>query len=153
MSSLSKFYKIMLYVYLRINGQIRLEICTCHDSSAVVACANFWPDQTISFKSRANQVLIQLWAHNPLVKWIPEQCFGAKMAISDTRCRSCELNNMSRDTASKAATIDPLMAWCQVLPGHTMRRPHRGYQATSRNTCRSFVFTPSSFGDMLSHFL
>ena len=55
------------------DNPIRSQICTCHDSSAVVTCAKLWPDWMINltvwttwFFTRFGQ-----WAHKPCVEWVP----------------------------------------------------------------------------------
>ena len=39
-----------VYSTVDSNNPIRSLICTCHDSWAVVACVNIWPDLTVSFR-------------------------------------------------------------------------------------------------------
>ena len=55
------------------DNSIRFQFCTCHDSSAVMACAKLWPDLIIKFHKRARQIFTRygLWAHKPLVKRVP----------------------------------------------------------------------------------
>ena len=48
---------------------IRSQICTCHVSSAVVACAKLWPYIIISVAVKAN--IFELWAHGLFVKSVP----------------------------------------------------------------------------------
>ena len=62
--------KISSYFYS--NNPIRSQICTCHNSSAVVGCAKFWTDMIIIFYVRAICVYtkFELWAHKPFVKWV-----------------------------------------------------------------------------------
>ena len=45
--------------------QIRSEFCTCHDSSAAMACAKLWPwlDHKKKIKSRRIFTRFQFWAH------------------------------------------------------------------------------------------
>ena len=49
---------------------IRSQICTCLDSSAVMTCANLWPDLVIIFRTRATCVftISKLWVHDMFVK-------------------------------------------------------------------------------------
>ena len=46
-------WNLMKLLFLSLNcysyDSSRSQICTCHDSSAVVACAKLWPDQVIIF--------------------------------------------------------------------------------------------------------
>ena len=57
--------------YMENNGQIRPQFCTCHDSSAVMACAKLWSDWIIHIKCRAKRIFtrFQSWAHEEFVKW------------------------------------------------------------------------------------
>ena len=51
---------------------IRSQFCTCHDSSAVVTCANMrldWSNR-IEIGSWIIFTRFQLWAHQPFVKWV-----------------------------------------------------------------------------------
>ena len=62
----SKICKIMFRYYPQNNYcQIRSQFCTCHDSSAVVTCANLWPDWAIKTKNYSKEISsrFQLWAH------------------------------------------------------------------------------------------
>ena len=67
---------------MRFDIQIRQKICTCHDSWAVVACANLLPDWIIRIKMRAKGIFtrFQLWAHKYYMQWVtmtwsvPSQC-------------------------------------------------------------------------------
>ena len=58
---------------MEIKHQNMLQFCTCHNSSAFVACANLWPDMIIIIKIKAMRILMrfQLWAHKPSVKCAP----------------------------------------------------------------------------------
>ena len=61
---------------------IRSQICTCHDSLAVMTCANLWLDRIIIFHTRATYVftLFKLWVHDMLVKL----CVGVISFLGDT---------------------------------------------------------------------
>ena len=58
---------LRIYVALKKKNshQIRSQICTCHDSSAVMTCANLWLDQIIQINIRMKMIStrFQLWAH------------------------------------------------------------------------------------------
>ena len=62
--------------YMNNNEQIRSEICTCHDSWAVMTCAVFWPDWIIEVEMRAKLILTryQLCTHKLFVKWVLSLC-------------------------------------------------------------------------------
>ena len=47
--------------YNNFCGPIRPQICTCHDSSSVMACANLWLDQIIIFHARTTQDFTRFW--------------------------------------------------------------------------------------------
>ena len=72
-STPSKYYKNLGCFYLKNNDQIRSKFCTCHDSSAVVTWAKFWPDLIINFITKARKIFtrFQQWAHKPCGKWVP----------------------------------------------------------------------------------
>ena len=55
------------------NYSIQSQICTCHGSSAVVACAKLWPDLIIIRHSWTRCIFTKfgLWVLNFLVKWVP----------------------------------------------------------------------------------
>ena len=57
---------------LKINDPIRTQFCTCHNSLAVVTCANLWPDWiiTIEIKAETISTIFQLWFHKVFVKWV-----------------------------------------------------------------------------------
>ena len=40
---------------------IRSEVCTCHDSSNVVACAKLWPDRIYSCNARSAYICLKIW--------------------------------------------------------------------------------------------
>ena len=70
-SSPSKFHKNMFCSDMKNKDQIMLQFCTCHDSSAVMACAKSWHDCITIIKIRAKFFFarFQLWACILLVKW------------------------------------------------------------------------------------
>ena len=55
------------------NDPVRPQICTCHDSWAVMTCANLWPDLTVIWDVRTIFIFTSFgfWAHKPLVKLVP----------------------------------------------------------------------------------
>ena len=59
--------------YAKYNDPIKSQFCTCHDSSAVVACATLWLDWIIRIKIRANIIFMrfQSGARKSLVTWSP----------------------------------------------------------------------------------
>ena len=54
---------------LHSNNLNRLQNCTCHDSSAVVACAKSWPDLIIIFARKGN-MYFSIMSSYSLVKWV-----------------------------------------------------------------------------------
>ena len=66
--------------------QISSQIYTCHDSSAVMACANLWPDWIVEIEIRAKTIFtrFQLWADKCFVKWVP----GAFKLVPNTNLQS-----------------------------------------------------------------
>ena len=62
------------------NKPIRSQICTCHDSSAVMACAKLWPDIINCLHVRARHIFTRfgLWAHKMLVKHVPGHKHGSR---------------------------------------------------------------------------
>ena len=73
MSSLSKSRENESCSNLKDNDQIRSQFCTCHDSSAVVACAKLWYGLIIrnTIPTRRIFTRFQLWAHKMFVRWVP----------------------------------------------------------------------------------
>ena len=63
---------------------IRPQICTCHDSWAVVACAILWHDLIIIFHAKATHVSARFesWACKCFAKWVPEHWMGRKMSAA-----------------------------------------------------------------------
>ena len=58
--------------HLKHTDQIISQFCTCHDSSADVACTKLWHDLIIMNKitTRWISTRFQLWVHKFFVKWI-----------------------------------------------------------------------------------
>ena len=58
---------------VKINDPIRTQFCTCHNSLAVVTCANLWPDciNTIEITVATISPIFQLWFYKVFVKWTP----------------------------------------------------------------------------------
>ena len=61
--------------YFNFNDSISLQICTCHNSSAVVTCAKKWTDwsdNSCSYKS--NLYIDNIWirSSNIVVKWVTD---------------------------------------------------------------------------------
>ena len=65
--------------HMKSNDLIRLQFCTCHNSSVVVTCAKLWPDWIILIRIRADRIFtrFQLWAHESL--WSMFQETGSLM--------------------------------------------------------------------------
>ena len=76
MSSFLKSHKSSFYSNFNSNnGNIRSQICTCHDSRAVVTCAKLWPDWIIIFYVRTLCIFFTSFgfgAHKSCVKWLPD---------------------------------------------------------------------------------
>ena len=55
------------------NGRIGLQIYTCHDSWAVVACVELWPDWVMSIEIRIKRMFtnFKFWTHDLFAKWVP----------------------------------------------------------------------------------
>ena len=65
-------YELVIVILWKIHDfsdPARSQICTCHDSWAVVACAKLWPDWIIISYPTGTTILgkFRLWAHNPFV--------------------------------------------------------------------------------------
>ena len=59
--------------YYDSDGPIRSQICTCHDSLAVMTCAKLWSDQIIIFFSKCNmdhEVINCLWNSSQAPWWM-----------------------------------------------------------------------------------
>ena len=78
-----RIYRIMTGVTSDIGGDsssfdypIMSQFCTCHNSSAAMACAPLWNDLiNIFFRPRQHVFLeniFWLWAYKVFVKWVPE---------------------------------------------------------------------------------
>ena len=68
------------------NNPIWSQLCTCHDSSAVVACVKGWPDQMIISHLIGTRIFSKLavWVHKLFVKWA--SAFSASGWILWSRC-------------------------------------------------------------------
>ena len=68
MSLWFKSYTNSLCSILYSSDQIRSQICTCHDSSAVMTRANLWPDPIIIIHVTATCIItiFELWTHQSL---------------------------------------------------------------------------------------
>ena len=64
----------MCHFYWKNNNQIMSQFCTCHDSSAVMTCANLWHDLIIRIKIKAKIFFAryELWAHLLFVRRVPK---------------------------------------------------------------------------------
>ena len=72
MSSWSKSHKDKCCFYLKNNHLIRSQFCTCHDSSAVMTCANVWPDWIIRITITVKIFFrrFRIWTHVLFVRWV-----------------------------------------------------------------------------------
>ena len=61
--------KVPLAAVIILISQVRLQICTCHNSSAVVTCANLWSDLVIIFYVRTTHTFSRfgLWPYKPFM--------------------------------------------------------------------------------------
>ena len=59
-------------LYFHYDGQIKTQLYTCHDSSAVMTCAKLCLDWIIIYKIRATCIFtsLGLWPHDSLVKQV-----------------------------------------------------------------------------------
>ena len=64
--------KIHVAISWKNNYHFRLQFCTCHNSLAVMTCANLWPEWiiTIIIKAKITFTKLYSWSHKPLVKWV-----------------------------------------------------------------------------------
>ena len=77
MSWLPKFLKTSNYSYITNNDQIRSQFCTCHDSSAVVACAKMRPDWMITIEMRWYRIFTRFqWGAHKLL------CNGPQKSVN-----------------------------------------------------------------------
>ena len=72
LSSPSKYCENVFRFNFDLIDTIKLQFCTCHDSSAVMACAKLWTDQIIILWVRPKYFFSQDLAHKPFVKWAPD---------------------------------------------------------------------------------
>ena len=58
--------------YFNSNDPIRPQLCTCHDSSAVMTCAKLWLEWIIIFEVKTTSIFTKckLWTYDSLVKWV-----------------------------------------------------------------------------------
>ena len=61
----------MVSSYFDSDDPIRPQLCTCHDSLAVMTCAKLWPDLIGIFHMRATYIFTKFvsQSQNPVVKW------------------------------------------------------------------------------------
>ena len=84
-----------------INDQIRSQIGTCHDSWAVMTCANWWTDYTIKIKTRGirifphdfNYVLMNPLCHGSLAMSVSCQYPGLSIipGLTSQMAQYCQL--------------------------------------------------------------
>ena len=84
MSSWSKSSKHSCWSYLKYIDLIRSEFFICHNSLAVVTCANSWPDGIIKIIVTLKNIftMFQLWARKPFVPGL--SCGGDQLCAIDT---------------------------------------------------------------------
>ena len=77
MSSRLKAHEFFFFFNFDSNHPIRSQFYTCHDSSAVVACAKLWADMKIIFHQNNTHFFMrfEIWPHNPVVEWVPGTTF------------------------------------------------------------------------------
>ena len=70
--NLVKIHVILIRVYVKNKESIRSQVCTCHDSLAVVACTKLWADCTIWNKIRVKRISTRFRSktHKLFVKWL-----------------------------------------------------------------------------------
>ena len=101
----TKIYEFITQNYFcsvfHFNEAIRPQICTCHDSSAVMACAKLWPDLTIIFHTRARNIFKQFgsWAHKLFVTWVGSRPCQAMLTECDWDHRTQTHGSSSGETA------------------------------------------------------
>ena len=72
MGSSSTSCKNNCHSYMKNNDPIKSQFCTCHDSWAVVTCANLWTDQINKIKIEANWIARKLSCElmKLFMKWV-----------------------------------------------------------------------------------
>ena len=69
MDSRDPFHEVLMSWWLKLcfnyesNDKNCSRFCTCHNSSAVVACAKFWPDLIIIFQITTSQFFLHFFNH------------------------------------------------------------------------------------------
>ena len=61
--------------HMKNNNNIRSQFCTCHDSSAVVTCANLWPGWIIEIMIKSENNFHKISIRGSLstcTQWVPE---------------------------------------------------------------------------------
>ena len=116
------FWKFLILYNFVINHTIGSPFCTCHDSSAVVACAKFWPDLIITFRERA--IRFGSWAHRPFVNSVPGllECNTIDMIIAARYPAICKDTLLPLETHIDFLPLPPwvsLFRWRYAL--HALR--------------------------------
>ena len=62
----TKVSKSSYWLYLKSNDKIMSQFCTCHDSLAVMTCANLWPDWIIIIIIETRIISTRLWTYKDL---------------------------------------------------------------------------------------
>ena len=71
MGSLLKSRRNKCFSFVKINCLTGPQFCTCHDSRAVMACANLWPDWSMRIKIGVKRTLNFELINCLCVKWVP----------------------------------------------------------------------------------
>ena len=93
--SLSILCKSMCFFGNTCIDQIRSRFCTSHDSSAVVACANLWPERILKTKldhKEFTQELINLCQMGPGLEfpWLWRYIDSSSQLTVSPFCRACQ---------------------------------------------------------------
>ena len=96
MSSWLKSYENSLCCSYDSENSIRSEICTCHNSSAAIACTKFWADLIIIIHVRAKHIFARFesWAQKYFVKWDPGCCWFKWHSYADRWDNSMRVCNI-----------------------------------------------------------
>ena len=97
------------------NDLMRLILCTWHNSFAVMACAKLWPYWIIIFQFRATHIHTRfgLWAHNLIVKWVPDHSGVSHVPIGRLSSAGIFLKALHVDPDRKVhgANMGPIWGW------------------------------------------
>ena len=102
---------------------IRSQICTCPDSSAIVACAKLWPDLITIIKARAtwNFMRFGLWALKAFVNRFPRLPSLLVLGLSWSACKA----NNGRESPQMCHQVIVVQTF-KVKMVNTFRPPQNG---------------------------